>query len=105
MLREALFPRARVPGADHGAVGRRSGQQPAAGLARGDRAARPGRRRARRQPARLAGLEAEGLPYGPELRDLSWRAKQLQFRIIARSQRRGCPIFCSNIWTAALTTK
>ena len=37
MLRPALFPRARMPGADHGAVGRRQYQQPAAGRARNRR--------------------------------------------------------------------
>ena len=34
------YPRARVPGADHGAVGRRQHQQPAAGLARDHRRSR-----------------------------------------------------------------
>ena len=48
MLRPPLLSRARVPGADHGAVGRRRHQQSAAGLARGHRAA--GRGRARRSP-------------------------------------------------------
>ena len=65
------YPRARVPGADHGAVGRATdvnnppqgspevtAQQGAIGLA------------ARRQPARLAGAQAQGLPARSELRDL-----------------------------------
>ena len=44
MLHPPLLSRARVPGADHGAVGRRQHQQSAAGLARADRAAGRGRR-------------------------------------------------------------
>ena len=43
VLHPPLFPRARVPGADHGSVGRRQDQQSAAGLAGGHGAAGRGR--------------------------------------------------------------
>ena len=100
------YPRARVPGADHGAVGRRqasttrrrarpkiTAQQGAVGTA------------ARRQFARLAGAEAQGLPPRPELRDLSWRSAPPTSATIARSPRRGCRTSCSNISTAVRTTR
>src|SRR5205085_809998 len=71
MFREALFHRARLPGADHGAVGRRQVQQPAAGHAGAGRRTGHGRPQARRQFARLARAQAQSLSPRPELRDLS----------------------------------
>ena len=70
MFREALFPRARLPGAGHGAYRRRQGQQAAAGRRRSlpPSRARPGS--SRRQPARLAGPQAQGLSARPRLREL-----------------------------------
>ena len=62
MFREALFPRARLPGADHGAVGRRQGQQAAAG-----------RRRNRRQQG-MAGLSiAANMLAWPALKRKAYR--------------------------------
>ena len=66
---------------------------------------RGGRDRAGRQPARLAGAEAQSLSPRSELRELSWRGKPRRSATIARSPRRGCRISCSNISTAARTTK
>ena len=89
----------------HGAVGRRQSQQPAARLARGRGAAGRDRAHARRQFARLAGAEAQGVPPRPELRDLSWRGAPPTPATIARWPRRGCRTSCSNISTAARTTR
>ena len=64
-------------------------QQPAAGLARDHRAAGPGRAAARRQPARLAGAQAQGVPPRPELRDLSWpkrAANVSDYRALAKAR-------------------
>ena len=59
-----------------------------------------------RQPARLAGAEAQGLSPRPELRELGWRSgPQPASATIARSPRRGCRTSCSNISTAVRTTK
>ena len=44
---------------------------------------------ARRQPARLAGAQAQGLPPRPELRDLSWRGKAASvgdYRALAKAR-------------------
>ena len=67
-----LFPRARLPGADPGALGRRGNlNNPPQGAPEVDRPAGQDRPQARRRRARLAGAAAEGLPPRSELRDLT----------------------------------
>ena len=71
MLRAALFPRARVPGADHGAVAPATNinnppqGSPEVAAEQGAVGHHDGR-----QAARLAGAQAQGVPAGPGLRDL-----------------------------------
>ena len=69
-FREALLPRARLPGAGHGADCRRPGQQTAARRGGACRAAGRSRAQGGCQPARLARAQAEGLSSRPGVRDL-----------------------------------
>src|SRR4051812_3297119 len=105
MLHPALLFGARLPGAGDGAVGGRQNQQPAAGLARAHRATGRDRTSACRQFARLAGIEAQGLPARSKLRELGWDEKPPASAIIERSPKRGCRTSCSNISTAVRTTR
>src|SRR5688572_8187796 len=89
MFREALFHRARLPGADHGAVGRRQLQQPAAGHARAGGRTGLSRPEGCGQPSRLARPQAEGVPARPELRDLSLArrpASIADYRAVAKAR-------------------